>query len=241
MTTAEIGMLDNNGKITTVFLNSGGMTWDAGKILVSHYTNLSKLKELMKLGVYGISQLGRDIGESNTFSNTNPDVCLFYGRDLGEKKRKKIGRYSNLEDFQNSHDGDYGYVFNPKTKLWVAFKGTKETHLDNRNKMSESRFKYSFSEKNNNNKDMKLRQIIREELAKVLKERSSYNGDVVYNITDTAGDNIKITELPNGVLYVYKNDKKSSWGAVKSKIKPSLRTEIDEYIKGTKENNKDKK
>lgn len=86
-TRSYIGMVHTNPKnfleISYVYCHWDGYLGYNGKILNEYYTNPKKVETLINHG--HISSLAPSIGSYNSFEKTNREVCLFYGRDRGEK------------------------------------------------------------------------------------------------------------------------------------------------------------
>ena len=82
-TNAEIAVLNENGSVEAIYLHWDGYNHNgAGDMLREHYTELDKVKELIKLG--DLSTLGPEIGEKHDFDSRDASVCTAYGRDRGE-------------------------------------------------------------------------------------------------------------------------------------------------------------
>ena len=115
-TRSFIGILNSNGSVTGVYCHWDGYPDGVGKVLKEHYTDRSKVIELLELG--GLSSLGPRIapepGEAHSFNKPAPGVTVAYGRDRGEKNRVSH-TFQNLEalrrDVWSIFNADYAYVF----------------------------------------------------------------------------------------------------------------------------------
>jgi hypothetical protein len=72
-------MLQPDGSILAVYCHWDGYPSHNGKILNAHYTERSKVQELMDLG--DLSSLGPEIGEKHNFDAPPKGQCNAYGRD----------------------------------------------------------------------------------------------------------------------------------------------------------------
>lgn len=81
-TRSTIAKLNPDGSLTSVYCHWDGYPDGVGATLLQHYTNPSKIDQLLALG--DISVLEAEIGDSNDFENRVEGICLFYGRDRGE-------------------------------------------------------------------------------------------------------------------------------------------------------------
>ena len=112
-TRSRIGMINEDGSITSVYCHWDGYPSHNGLILEKNYQDPEKIKTLMSLG--DLSSLGKKlIPEGNavhTFDDPADGVCVFYGRD-----RKEIGTNckvsANMKEFIEMSDWcDYCYIF----------------------------------------------------------------------------------------------------------------------------------
>ena len=111
-----------NGKVTAVYGHYDGYPQWVGKILKKHYTNPSKIKQLIKLGKNGISTLDKEIkgGKGHSFDSPDDGETVFYGRDRGEKGNMSA-TYKNREEYGRKFGEEFGYVWSIKDKKWSYF------------------------------------------------------------------------------------------------------------------------
>ena len=134
-TNSSIGMIQPNGSVIAVYCHYDGYLSGVGKKLINYYRDPAKVKELITLGRNGISSLGKEIGKKQNFYNpTDPDWCLFYGRDRGDRNREFRVPYSSAEDFRRNYDQNYGYLFDPESNIWFAFDGRELTYIPGQSK-----------------------------------------------------------------------------------------------------------
>lgn len=81
-TRSTIARTNPDGSLTSVYCHWDGYPDGVGATLRQHYTNPSKIDQLLALG--DLSVLDAEIGDSNEFENRVEGICLFYGRDRGE-------------------------------------------------------------------------------------------------------------------------------------------------------------
>ena len=112
-TRSIIGIEDKKGQVTYIYCNYDGYLEHNGKILKNHYTNLKKVKELMKLG--DLSVLGKDIGKKQDFNNPTDGWCLAYGRDRGEKNTSAV----KVRSRDQIKEQEYNYLFKEEENKWI--------------------------------------------------------------------------------------------------------------------------
>lgn len=94
-TRSRIGIMNDDGSVLSIYCHWDGYLSNNGKILLTHYQDEKKIRELMALG--DISSLGAEIGVEHPFDappfgtaayaeyeKNNKNMCLAYGRDRGE-------------------------------------------------------------------------------------------------------------------------------------------------------------
>lgn len=94
-TRSRIGIMNDDGSVLSIYCHWDGYLSNNGKILLTHYQDEKKIRELMALG--DISSLGAEIGVEHPFkppSYNSPELeeyekkyghmCVAYNRDRGE-------------------------------------------------------------------------------------------------------------------------------------------------------------
>jgi len=90
-TRSNIGILNEDGTVTTIYCHWDGNPESNGQLLLEHYQTEEKIRQLLKLG--DLSHLGPEIGEEIPESykhnirltyGRDDTRCFAYGRDLGE-------------------------------------------------------------------------------------------------------------------------------------------------------------
>ena len=117
-TRSLIGIQRPDGTITGVYCHSDGYPGGVGKVLREHYSDPSKVEQLIALG--SLSVLGPRVvpepDEAHSFDQPVKDVTVAYHRDRLESKDRNYA-FRNLE--QVSLDGlSYGYVLIPEGWLY---------------------------------------------------------------------------------------------------------------------------
>ena len=116
-TNSYIGYQDDAGKFHVVYCHYDGYLSHNGKILFEHYTTLEKVMQLVTLG--NMSSLGKDIAApfnvEHTFENPQKDVCVFYGRDRGERNQWP-DKCSHVFELRLKTSGTATYIF--KDNKW---------------------------------------------------------------------------------------------------------------------------
>jgi len=126
-TRSHVGIIDKRGKITSTYIHSDGYPEGVGAMVVNHFADTRKVKELLKLGKWGISYLepGIEGGEGHSFNTPIDGETVFYGRDRGQKKfvstftsdQKDLQDY--LSDVSNDAGAEYVYLWDEAAKKWM--------------------------------------------------------------------------------------------------------------------------
>lgn len=106
-TRSRIGILNSDQTVTSVYCHWDGYVEHNGRLLVTHYTDEDKIRELMALG--SISSLGQDIGTKHDFDNEPRNECNAYGRDRGETGME-ARLYAAVEDYLADGE-EYNYLW----------------------------------------------------------------------------------------------------------------------------------
>jgi len=123
-TRSHIGKKQADGSVKYIYCHWDGYPEHNGEILKRHYADEAKVDSLLSLG--DISVLGREIGGEQDFERRethNPNWCLAYGRDRGEKD-VKAQIAASVEDYSNPDWVDYCYLF--ENGEWHCFKYKEE-------------------------------------------------------------------------------------------------------------------
>lgn len=120
-TRSTIAVVNPDNTVTQIYCHWDGYLSHNGRILKESYTTLNAVKELISHG--DLSVLAPKVnpkGEHN-FKNPEKGVCVYYGRDRGEKNTKPR-TYSDLKVFlRNMQNEEYDYVF--KDNEWFIVSG----------------------------------------------------------------------------------------------------------------------
>lgn len=111
-TRSQIGILEPDGSVTSIYCHWDGYVEHHGPILRDHYKTEEKVRALMALG--DISVLGAEIGEKHDFDHAPEGVCNAYGRDRGENDT--AARREALDVFAEHHA--WAYLFDPTKSTW---------------------------------------------------------------------------------------------------------------------------
>jgi hypothetical protein len=137
-TRSRIGIENEDGSVSSVYCHWDGYPSNNGKILVDHYTDREKVKELIALG--SISSLKENVAppalppdiigirmlkefkvlpkSDHTFDTPQDDVTIAYHRDRGEDLREaRID--ASLEAFEKKDNEEYGYVLT-NDNVWLV-------------------------------------------------------------------------------------------------------------------------
>ena len=147
-TRSRIGIENEDGTVSSVYCHWDGYPSNNGKILVEHYTDREKVKELIALGA--ISSLKENVAPpelppdiigirmlkefkvlpktTHTFDTPQEGITISYHRDRGEELQEaRIDK--SIEDYAKSDYEEYGYVFT-KDNEWKVVEGTIKSVAD---------------------------------------------------------------------------------------------------------------
>ena len=116
-TRSRIGIENENGTVSSIYCHWDGYPEHNGKLLKEHYTDRSKVEQLIALG--DISSLGEEVAPTgeHTFDKPQPGVTVAYHRDRGEDfQAARVDK--NPESYFTSDIEEYGYLFT-KNGEWV--------------------------------------------------------------------------------------------------------------------------
>lgn len=111
-TRARIGIEYPSGQIHSIYVHNDGGIESLGKMLKTFFNSKEKIEKLINMG--DASFIEKEIGESNSFHNTNYDCCLFYHRDRNEPLNIKFD--DTLDEFLDDYI-DYHYIYLDKWYL----------------------------------------------------------------------------------------------------------------------------
>jgi hypothetical protein len=138
-TRSTIALEFADGTVEQVYCHWDGYLDHNGKILLEHYSDPFKLRDLIDQG--GISSLGNVIGvkhafsalglpeaEREAFEAKHADSCTFYGRDRGEDVAKE--KYKDIQDYYaNVYGEEYDYILSMnwegKAQWYVRYYATE--------------------------------------------------------------------------------------------------------------------
>jgi len=135
-TRSTIALEFANGSIGQVYCHWDGYLSYNGKILLDHYSDPWKLRDLIDLG--SLSTLGPELGVKHPFDNPHPydtadyvewrlarkGDCTFYGRDRGEYSVEAT-YFVDFADYVNNLDREeYNYILLNNGCWYVAVEYT---------------------------------------------------------------------------------------------------------------------
>lgn len=116
-TRSTIAIEHEDGTVEQVYCHFDGYLSHNGKILQEHYTDRSKVEQLVALG--DMSILGNEIGEKQDFDNPVNGWTLYYGRDRGEDNTAPCN-FENRKSYEKLLDTQgYEYIFT-KENVWMV-------------------------------------------------------------------------------------------------------------------------
>jgi len=119
-TRSTIAKENADGTITSIYCHWDGYPEGVGQTLIDHYTDLTKIDQLLALG--DLSILAEEIGEQHDFDNPTEGWTLAYGRDRGEDEPPMT--HPNVDMWKAERYGngcEYGYLWMNGTTVWTIF------------------------------------------------------------------------------------------------------------------------
>ena len=123
-TRSNIGYINNEGKIRAAYCHYDGYVAHNGRILLEHYTDAAKVKELVELGDMSFlaPKVNPTPGSGHDFDNNEDGVTVCYGRDRGENDVAPV-TYDSVSKWVNRKDSweEYYYLFMPEISTWMVY------------------------------------------------------------------------------------------------------------------------
>lgn len=111
MTSAYIGMVNNDGSVTFIYVHGGGELDSLGLFLLNSWTNCDRINALLEQG--DARYIGKD-----------PESSFFYARDGGEDiEETKARTVNSFEEFCSLSSGECTYVF--RDRNWYLRRRTE--------------------------------------------------------------------------------------------------------------------
>jgi len=123
-TRSRIGMVNDDGTVTSIYCHWDGYPSNNGNILNDHYKNPEKVKSLIKLG--NISSLKPGVepeaGSVHTYDQPQKNITVAYGRDRHETGSSIVARVDpDIDSFMKGDIEEWGYLF--KDGKWLVVDG----------------------------------------------------------------------------------------------------------------------
>ena len=109
-TRSTIAIQNADGTVTGIYCHWDGYLSHNGDILLHHYTDEAKVRQLIELG--NISSLGKEIGEKHNFDECLEGETNAYGRDRGDPNQE-AATYASWSDLIDNAGEEYDYLFQP--------------------------------------------------------------------------------------------------------------------------------
>ena len=125
-TRSRIAIETETGRVLSIYSHWDGYPSHHGPILLEHFQDPAKVKNLIDLG--NISSLAPEISapEGHSFENQIKGFTVFYGRDRGEEKQEAKSHFDR-NSFLRSDVQEYGYLFTNEGK-WLFVNGHKDAY-----------------------------------------------------------------------------------------------------------------
>jgi hypothetical protein len=137
-TRSTISMREVDNTVKTIYSHWDGYPSHNGKLLLEHYTDLNKIRELINLGDISVLDehlhptdegyirtfVGNDYvrirtDKPHSFEQRWDGVCLFYKRDRKDKEYDNVEPYRTYKKFPNEGE-EYDYMFDIKQNKWLV-------------------------------------------------------------------------------------------------------------------------
>jgi len=122
-TNSTIAVQHQDGTISAIYCHWDGYLAHNGALLIEYYNTLEQAESLVALG--DLSSLSPKLEPEgpHSFENSEPNVCVFYGRDRGEDG-VDTKHYSSLENYFIMNDSqEFNYLFIDNRWKLVSKKG----------------------------------------------------------------------------------------------------------------------
>jgi len=110
-TRSRIGILNEDGSITSIYCHWDGYPAHNGRILKEHYGTETSVREMLSLGDLSSLRPNLHPKGKHTFTDPEDGCCVFYGRDRGESDCDASESIDLQEFMFISEPCDYVYVF----------------------------------------------------------------------------------------------------------------------------------
>lgn len=112
-----IGLEEPDGTILYVYCHFDGYPSHNGAMLLKHYSNPKKLRELLSLGsLASLQKLIHPTGP-HTYREPEKGVCRFFGRDAGDSPESVFRKYANN---RAKLDGEWNYLWLVRDGRWIV-------------------------------------------------------------------------------------------------------------------------
>ena len=126
-TRSSIAFVGKDGKVKSSYCHWDGYPANNGAILLIHYQEPKKVKDLLSFG--DISTLKKSVfpseGSNHSYGNPENNVTVFYGRDRGEDSQGNefysFDKYKEENGFQ-----EYDYVYFEAKQRWYLYNPAKD-------------------------------------------------------------------------------------------------------------------
>lgn len=122
-TRSTIALEYADGTVGQIYCHWDGYLDHNGKILLNHYSDPFKVRELLDLG--DLSSLHPNIGTQHSFDDraAGENQCTFYGRDRGETGCEQR-MFKDYADYRKNAQGEeYNYILRRDGIWYVEFYG----------------------------------------------------------------------------------------------------------------------
>lgn len=122
-TPAFVGKKNEDGTVTSIYVNADGYPSYMGKMLKQNYKDPGKVDKLLALG--DCSSIDKEVdvpeGVEHTYDNPVDGITVAYHRDRGEDwEDVKTTEHDSEEDFKHWAGSDFWYLF--KDGKWESSK-----------------------------------------------------------------------------------------------------------------------
>jgi len=109
-TRSRIGMVNEDGTVSSIYCHWDGYPDYNGRVLSENYTDLEKIKKLIALGSISVLKGEVETDDPHTFDNPKEGVTIAYHRDRGEDyDAPRINE--SLDEYLEHDNEEYGYFF----------------------------------------------------------------------------------------------------------------------------------
>ena len=123
-TRSHIGIWNEDGTLDVIYCHWDGYPAHNGAVLLHHYQDLDKIRELIALGdISSLAESVKPVEGEHTFESPQEGVVVAYGRDCHEDgvSTKHFDEFDEYRKLMRSEGGyiEYVYLYKVADRKWI--------------------------------------------------------------------------------------------------------------------------